>query len=178
MGDFAATENFFWVGSRSGGLPSDDKVMTMAQLTDHMGQVAGRVCGSHLKDRGADDPTQPNECFGLSYQIVFMQALALPPTKNVNVQVLHQIGGSDLDWAVGAALMVNLEVAAKRNAQQEQRGGFVWFVQLMAVIALFTITVTVLGCIFFRRKKGNGVPSTPNGHERDRSSTKFGLPAE
>merc|ERR1712139_142725 len=77
------------------------------------------------------------------------KALGLGATADVHVEVMHQIGGSDLDWAVGAALMLSLEVAEERVAKQKQSEVTSWIGdRMLGLLASIIVSVSILGCIW------------------------------
>mmetsp|Transcript_111298 Transcript_111298/g.315065 ORF Transcript_111298/g.315065 Transcript_111298/m.315065 type:complete len:471 (+) Transcript_111298:30-1442(+) len=105
-GSFVATENFFHVRSRL--------QLPMLASLEAMETAANATCASafvptefELKkmEDGSSDPLQPAECFGLSYHIALLKALRAFTTEGVRLEITKQLAGSDIDWAIGAAVM-------------------------------------------------------------------------
>merc|ERR1712187_1084412 len=68
-----------------------------------MGDVMNAEQESDMK-AGKANPSNPNECFGLCFQVALLEALKAPTTEGLTVQIVRKINGGDVDWALGAAL--------------------------------------------------------------------------
>merc|ERR1712048_1119571 len=85
---------------------------------------------------------------------MFMKALGVGATADVHVEVMHQIDGSDLDWAVGAALMLSLEVAEERVAKQKEVSSWIGD-NLLGLLAALTVCVSILVFVWRHCDKKN-----------------------
>jgi len=95
-GRFVATENF--VHARH------DLSLPLEGGVDSMSKAAVQAC-QHAAEETPTDPMKPNFCFALAYQVAFLSALGVRQDGGVDVRIAEKINGSDLDWAVGAALV-------------------------------------------------------------------------
>ena len=43
-------------------------------------------------------------CYALSYQNMLLEALKATKANDVDVDIVHQLNGADVDWALGAAI--------------------------------------------------------------------------
>jgi len=105
-GELVATENFFYARN-SLSLPLQATPSAMQEAAKYACGQSKTPAPVELENmkKGVADPGKPNECFGLSYQAALLDALKVPRTVGVKVQIMRQINGGDVDWALGAALM-------------------------------------------------------------------------
>jgi len=104
QGRFAATENFFNV--------RDDLKLPLIGKADAMAEAAQSVCKESLGPSAIEQVAKgghPLHCFAFSYQVVLLAALRAHTTPSVELQIGQQIGGSDVDWALGAAVVQLLQ---------------------------------------------------------------------
>jgi len=108
-GRFVATENFFYVRNDL-NLPLIGETTAMeAAATEHCKTVhVATAAEQEAMTSGSADISQPKHCFSLSYHVAMLRALKVPSTPGVDLQIVRQIKGSDVDWAVGAALVHHL----------------------------------------------------------------------
>lgn len=105
-GRFVATENFvhvrrdaaFAVPGNSTALAAEAREACTRQFKPSREEVA-------LLETGKADAGHPRACFALSYQAAFLQQLKGFSASGVTVRSSQQIASSDIDWAVGAALV-------------------------------------------------------------------------
>lgn len=94
-GVLAATENFFYVRDRL-------SLALSAEPAD-MHSASTATCAAAWTPEAGEGGAAA--CFALSYQEALLQALRVPTTPGVRVEIKRQINGGDVDWALGAALM-------------------------------------------------------------------------
>lgn len=111
-GSFAATENFVHVrGELGAAFPLQADAATMnssAKMACERGLVPSAEEIQKMQ-KGESDVGKPNNCFGTAYQAILLRVLGVPTIPGVDVQIIKQIGGADVDWALGAALVHALE---------------------------------------------------------------------
>jgi hypothetical protein len=118
-GTFAATENFFYV--RNGlHLPLDGNLESMkkAAATGCSTPMSPSEEKENDMKAGKANPSEPNACFGLCFQVALLEALHAPKES---VQIVRQINGGDVDWALGAALkhFIDSGMGDVMNAQSD-----------------------------------------------------------
>jgi hypothetical protein len=120
-GAMAATENFFYVRSDL-KLPLDGNIKEMRKAA-----VSG--CSTAMQPTDADkadmeagkaNPSQPNACFGLSFQAALMDVFKADTIAGLQVQIARKINGGDIDWAMGAALKHFIDSGLAAGAQPDQ----------------------------------------------------------
>jgi len=110
-------ENFFYVSSALGLLPSGKKSVVITPKD--LGVAASTVCGDKWEDVQANYPQdkQPKDtnvkwCFSSSFSKVFLTTgLGFSEDKKVTVQ--QEVGGNDIEWALGAAYRECVELYLK-----------------------------------------------------------------
>lgn len=119
-GRFVAMENFFWA--------RNDEALPMLGEAQAMDDAAASICARELnadqkaKMKGPGvAPTEHKNCFALSYQSAFMKALGVPTQPDVTVRIAKALGGSDIDWALGAALVHTMERPTCRPSARRAR---------------------------------------------------------
>jgi len=163
-GKFLATQNFFF-GRRDLGLP-------MFSGARDMEEASQTACAKKV-ELPSKDPGQPNTCFGLSYQLIFLRSLGLasrPP--GVSVEIANAVKGGDVDWALGAALVHILE--AKEEGQAGGASGPSWIGLVVAFAA--APLLFVLARAVWPRVQGRSLKR----HQSPGATTvgKAGMPAE
>jgi len=94
-GNFIATENFFYAQADL-SLGLEGSVLTLAALE----AAAGTACNKTMQSE--DKAAQA--CFALSFQAELLRTLKASE-RGAAVKIAHQVGGGDVDWALGAALV-------------------------------------------------------------------------
>ena len=102
-GKFIATENF-WYGRRSSDIVPPADLSLASVDVDSLGE---RFCGVASDTYIANDNSNFDErnryCFGLAFQSVLLESLHAEGEELPTIS--KNIGGSDLDWAMGAAVV-------------------------------------------------------------------------
>jgi hypothetical protein len=121
-GRFVATENFIHVVRElKSPLPTNFEETLLAGVEACSMTVAAEAASA--------DAGKPNNCFGLSYQVEFLQALKAEERPGVSVRRMRQVGGADVDWALGAALIQSLQASRQGRAGDSAWGmleSFMW----------------------------------------------------
>jgi len=94
-GNFIATENFFYTQADL-SLGLEGSALTSAALE----AAAGTACSKTVQ---AEDKVA-QACFALSFQAELLRALKASE-RGAAVKIAHQVGGGDVAWALGAALV-------------------------------------------------------------------------
>jgi len=131
-GSFAATENFYHVRHR----------LSLPLLGDL--EATRRAAHDVCCDRNQTGETdamefgvpggKPHECFALSYMAALSQALGVSATPGVKVEVLKQVSGADVEWALGAAVTHSLE--GVELAADIPGGPSTWWGVILALLAV------------------------------------------
>jgi apyrase len=190
-GKFIATENFWYTRKSNDVVPSAELLLD----DNYVNKLGERYCGTWGNNRmveisdGSDGDGKPKKsiqfdvnnkyCFGLAFQSVFLEMLhangpSLPKiTKN--------IGGSDLDWAMGAAVVHfsthdielrklwsnfgwELKIAGIRGKWSNTKGlGLSLFERPNTLVIILII---VIGAIYFLLRKSSGIPLLPIKNRR------------
>lgn len=129
-GQFAATENFFYV--------RNDAKMPLLSSQTSMQEAAKFVCSLAEKNEDreiermkAGNVSRPKACFALSYQAALLEVLKVHTSVGVKLEIARQINGGDVDWALGAALMHS--IANTRGTSDGQVGNLVLLVGALLV---------------------------------------------
>ena len=181
-GTFIATENF-WYGRRSQDILPIAELSLDPMYVDKLGE---RYCGAWSNNRiisTYDDKvekkvefdTNNKYCFGLAFQSTFLQMLDATGPQLPTIS--KNIGGSDLDWAMGAAVVhysthdIELrKLWAKFNWELKvgtRKGGKLgtksWGLTMFdSPSTLVFFLVVVMGVVIYMLKKsGNAVLSLP-----------------
>jgi len=100
QGNFIAIENFFY--SRNGFENTQAENLKLEPAT--MEELATRACAKSYTS--PLDENDEKRCFALTYQGLLLKYLGM---VNLDVRIAHEIEGSEVDWALGAALVSYME---------------------------------------------------------------------
>ncbi len=99
-GQFIATENF-WYGRKS---PDIVPAASLSMEPAYVQELGARYCaGAGQQDEQEGFDPANKLCFGIAFQTVFLEQLGA--TGDTTPRIAKNIGGSDLDWALGAAVV-------------------------------------------------------------------------
>ena len=99
-GKFIATENF-WYGRKS---PDIVPAASLSMEPAYVQELGARYCAGVGQDKEQEGFDPANKlCFGIAFQTVFLEQLGA--TGDMTPTIAKNIGGSDLDWALGAAVV-------------------------------------------------------------------------
>jgi len=145
----------------------NDLGMPMLSDMAAMESQAREACGSTPAEAGKADAGRSDGCFALSYQAELLRALGAPTAKGVSVSIANSVGGGDVDWALGAALLHIMEL---QNRVQAAPG-----VELNIVGAGIALSAFIASIIMARAAL---CPQVKNGKLRKRTrspeATKIG----
>jgi len=155
-GPFAATENFFYVRKELSLTLKDELRPSDTEASDACSKAMVAVPAEiSSMEEGSADAGRPTQCFALSYQNALLQALKIPTTPGVKVQVMRKINGGDVDWALGAALVHFLQSRANGNG--------LGVVRIISFIAAALVLVLAGKAIFVAQKSGKKSPRATKG---------------
>jgi len=161
-GQYIATENFFY--------SQNDLVLHFEDnpidLENYKGanQVACQKAVASPEDKLAD------YCFAFSYQIKLLQTLDAF-RAGIDAKIVHQVNNSDVDWALGAALVLYLEGRSANLSKEEATASSALLGALIAAAAVLMLAVGLWNRGF------RGAFAKPAAYG-DVSPTKYGGPAE
>jgi len=144
-GKLLATENFFYLRQNL-QLPllADAEALDDAVRTGCSKQVQPPEMES-----GSADASDPNYCFGLSYQSALLKTLRGSAVPGLQVEIANTINGSAADWALGAALEHALQSLRHRDGDNESLSEFSGSVAGWVLLAALLVPAALFG--FLRR---------------------------
>ena len=87
-------------------------------------------------------------CYALSYQNMLLEALKATKANDVDVDIVHQLNGADVDWALGAAIAQYISqshtVVISEDPLDVGRGALPSSVKMAAEAGAFIIGVSLL----------------------------------
>lgn len=125
-GRFVATETFFYV--------RNDFAIPMNASASAMQRDAETWCRSPLEVRSSE-VTSERLCFSLVYQAVFLEVLG---ASGAQIEILHDIDGNGLDWALGLAIQHSIDEGMFRSSSRTGQ-----FLSLV-LVALLCLCASVL----------------------------------
>jgi len=144
-GAFAASVNFYWVQHGASQRWEERDQVDAADFQRAGEQFCSQAMQPTAQERsrmesGQADPMQPNSCFGLAHQAAFLNALNTSNASEFTMRVARQINGSDLDWALGAAIVEHMrEDEHTTHKDSIFASPFLWLMMVPAVAALVLI---------------------------------------
>ncbi len=99
-GHFIAIENFWYV--------RNDLKLPMDLSTDARQKAVQKACESTTVTENKDIK-KPKECFALSYHSALIDTLKARKENGADVEVIHELNGADVDWALGVAIVQSIK---------------------------------------------------------------------
>ena len=186
-GSIIATENF-WYGRRSPDIQPPAELSLDPMYMDRLGE---RFCGPESdnlmvklpkKDENVKFDERNKYCFGLAFQSVLLDSLHATGAQLPRIE--KTIGGSDLDWAMGAAVIhfsthelelrklwsrhgweLKVGTGARAGSGFEVKG---WGVTMFEhpTSMLFVLMVIVGGIFYMLKKAGIKIPNAVGGRRK------------
>eukprot|EP00943_MAST-04B_sp_MAST-4B-sp1_P006713 g6713.t1 len=99
-GHFIAIENFWYV--------RNDLKLPMDLSPDARQKAVKLACESTTVAENKDSK-KPKACFALSYHSALIDTLKARKEDGADVEVIHELNGADVDWALGAAIVQSIK---------------------------------------------------------------------
>ena len=101
-GHFIAIENFWYV--------RNDLNLPMKWGKDERNKAIHKACETTtVAESNLNKPKDPKGCFALSYQNALIDTLKTRKENGAEVEIIHEINGADVDWALGAAIVHSIK---------------------------------------------------------------------
>ena len=160
-GQFIAIENFWYV--------RNDLKLPFDASPDARAKAVEKACEENTASVNLDKPKKPKSCFALSYQNALFDALKARKSDGADIEIIHELNGADVDWALGAAIVHYIKkqntVVVSDDAVKSYNSFLPAYVTTTAeiggmIIMMATLYVCVCRGLLFGQGKGlNGRPA-------------------
>ena len=160
-GQFIAIENFWYV--------RNDLKLPFDASPDARAKAVEKACEENTASVNLDKPKKPKSCFALSYQNALFDALKARKSDGADIEIIHELNGADVDWALGAAIVHYIKkqntVIVSDDAVKSYNSFLPAYITTTAEIGGMIITMATLyvcvcrGLLFGQGKGLNGRPA-------------------